>query len=81
LGSDTTAQLDVRSEVVSELAAIRRAAQELKGPTQHAQLDRDLSRFLDDVAQAQAAVERTPPNYYLAGRLAGNCAACHRVSK
>lgn len=65
-------------DVPARLAAMQAHAAELTGqPTNHPKIDQHLPAFQRDLAAAKLAAEATPPNYALAGMLAGSCMACH----
>jgi hypothetical protein len=49
--------------------------------TDHPMLDKRLPMFLSDVQAARRAAASTPPSYFLAGSVAGSCAACHRETQ
>ncbi len=70
-----------RATVVSELRTLETLASTLhteKGYSTDPVLDKHMSTFLDDVALAREQAEMQPPNYFLAGHIAGSCAACHK---
>ncbi len=67
--------------VVGELKVLERLASSLqtrKGYTTDPLLDKHMSAFIDDVTLAREQAQKQPPNYFLAGHIAGSCAACHR---
>jgi hypothetical protein len=43
----------------------------------HPRIDRNIDAFRRDLALARQAAERDPPNYFLAGNVAGSCSYCH----
>ncbi|MFO0726264.1 MAG: hypothetical protein U1E65_20940 [Myxococcota bacterium] len=45
--------------------------------TNHPMLDQNLDQFRSDLTQARQAAEADPPNYFLAGSVAGGCLYCH----
>jgi hypothetical protein len=68
-----------REDVVRILAAIEQTAMTLDVEVyraHHAQTG--LGAFRSEVRAAREGAERTPPDYYFAGRLVGSCAYCHR---
>lgn len=70
-----------RGEVVATLQALQAAAQELGPagwPSNHPRIGDNVGRFQAEVAAALAAARRDPPQYFLAGSLAGACGLCHR---
>jgi hypothetical protein len=69
-----------RAEVVDLLGEMEEASATLDGrkkPSNHPVIDAHLERFQRDVSAARAAAERDPPNYFLAGTVAGSCMLCH----
>ncbi len=71
-----------QAAVVGDLKVLEALASSLhakKGYTTDPVLDKHMSNFLDDVALAREQAEQHPPNYFLAGHIAGSCAACHRI--
>jgi uncharacterized protein YceK len=68
--------------VVRELTTLEKLASSLqvkKGYSNQKVIDEHIDNFLENVSVAREAAEHSPPNYYLAGRIAGSCAACHRI--
>lgn len=47
----------------------------------HPFLEDEMPRFVNDIARARMAASLDPPQYYLAGRVAGSCVNCHRVNR
>ncbi len=43
----------------------------------HPRIDQNIGAFRRDLAMARQAAERDPPNYFLAGNVAGSCSYCH----
>jgi len=70
-----------REQIVAALADMEAVVRELGASapqkTNHLVIDQHLDSFKQDVRSARTAVEKDPPNYYLAGQLAGSCLACH----
>ena len=67
-------------EVIQLLRDMQSAAAELNPPgqrTNHPMLDRNIEAFRLDLAMAVRAAEQEPPNYFLAGSVAGSCSYCH----
>ena len=67
--------------VVNELSILEKLAGTLQvkhGYSNDRVIDEHISSFLDDITLAREQAEHTPPNYYLAGHIAGSCAACHK---
>ncbi len=67
--------------VVGELQVLEKLASSLqtqKGYSTDPLLDKHMSAFIDDVTLAREQAQKQPPNYFLAGHIAGSCAACHR---
>jgi hypothetical protein len=46
--------------------------------TNHLLIDEHIDEFKREVRQAIRNANATPPDYYAAGRLSGNCVGCHR---
>jgi hypothetical protein len=70
-----------QARVLAALDGISQAAGALRpaGTTlSHTMLDERLPQFLRDVEGARAAAAVSPPQYFLAGSVAGSCMACHR---
>lgn len=68
------------SEVSASLSRMRVAARALDKPgrsTQHPILNQHLGQFLERLDRARLAVDRDPPEYYLASSIAGSCFLCH----
>ena len=73
-----------RDEILDALRALERSAQNMGAGwqlTNHALIDENIDAFKDSVVDARLAIEREPPNYYLAGKLSGSCLACHRIAR
>lgn len=69
-----------QDEVVRLLAEMERDARELGPggwPSNHPRVSRGVEAFRDDLQAARRAASRTPPDYFLAGRVAGACLHCH----
>lgn len=69
-----------RVQVVADLAAIEAIARELSADearTVHPVLWKNIDEFRTDVVNARKQAEATPPNFFLAGTVAGSCAYCH----
>jgi hypothetical protein len=73
-----------RSAIVAHLVSMETAAADLKTQTgwhsNQPGVDAHLGRFEADAVRARRAVEGEPPNYYLAGYVAGACLYCHGVA-
>ena len=68
------------AEVVRLLRAMEATVAELdpKGRrTNHPVIDQNIGAFRRDIEMARLAAERDPPNYFLAGSVAGSCSYCH----
>jgi hypothetical protein len=71
---------DHRAEILSHLEGMERAAADLNRsgwPTNHPLIDANHANLLRDIRMAQAAIQRDPPSFLLAGTVAGACAYCH----
>lgn len=69
-----------QAQVVLHLDGMIAAAGELEGSasaSNHPILDANLPTFRRDLTAARAAAAKDPPNYYLAGSVAGACQYCH----
>jgi hypothetical protein len=67
-------------EVIRELDEIQRAAAALgpgDWPSNHPQVSRNIDAFREDLDAARRAAAGQPPNYFLAGSIAGSCTNCH----
>lgn len=49
--------------------------------TRHPFLQDGMTRFLADASRARADAARTPPRFYMAGRISGGCITCHRDNR
>ena len=70
----------LRATVRGTLERMRLAAKTLDEPgrtTQHPEINQNLGLFLGRLERARRAVDRNPPNYFLAGTIAGTCSLCH----
>jgi len=47
--------------------------------TNHLLIDENLDAFINSAMRARQMAELSPPNYFAAGKLSGNCNACHRI--
>jgi hypothetical protein len=80
LAGTETLDADQRAEVARLLRAMEATAAELdpKGRrTNHPVIDQNIGAFRRDIEMARLAAERDPPNYFLAGSVAGSCSYCH----
>lgn len=67
-------------QVLLHLDAMIAAAAELEAPGRagnHPILDANLPTFRRDLNAARSSAAKDPPNYYLAGSVAGACQYCH----
>jgi hypothetical protein len=67
-------------EVIRLLREMETAAAQLDPPgqrTNHPLLDRNIEAFRRDIGSAIRAADQDPPNYFLAGSVAGSCSYCH----
>ncbi|MEW6683886.1 MAG: hypothetical protein AB1451_13365 [Nitrospirota bacterium] len=67
-------------EVIHLLREMETAAAQLDPPgqrTNHPLLDRNIEAFRRDIGLALRAADQDPPNYFLAGSVAGSCSYCH----
>jgi hypothetical protein len=69
-----------QAEVVTEIKAISAIAHSLSvddARTVHPVLWRNVDKFRNDVDLAARQAQADPPNFFLAGTVAGSCAYCH----
>ena len=79
-GASTPTAIDQQT-VVNELRTLETLGASLhatRGYSTDPVLDKHMEAFLDDVSLAREQAEMRPPNYFLAGHIAGSCAACHK---
>lgn len=72
-----------QQEVVSileEMELIASSFQAEQAGESHLFLQEDMTAFLDSLTQARIAAEGSPPRYYPAGKVAGGCVNCHKLS-
>lgn len=84
LGMGDEAGIETRDQIVSSLDDIERIGNDLQRDvigSSHTFLQLDLQNFLNTVNQARMAAERTPPRYYMAGRVSGACVNCHQINR
>lgn len=84
LATGPTEQSAQQQQVVQTLTNIERIGASLQpgeaGST-HGYLKDFMADFRSNVGQARNAASMDPPEYYLAGRVAGGCINCHRVNR
>ena len=80
LRTSPTGGAAVQGEVVAQLGELESIASQLTGGvgTNHPWLDHNLGAFQGDIELARRAATHDPPNYYLAGNIAGACGYCHQ---
>lgn len=69
-----------REEILSHLEVMERAAVDLNRtgwPSNHPLIDANRINLLRDIQNAQAAVRRDPPNFFLASAVSGACFYYH----
>jgi hypothetical protein len=69
-----------QQEVVDYLTTMAAVAASLEAPgrrSNHPMIDTHIDDFRRDVEAARRSAELNPPNYYLAGAVAGSCMYCH----
>jgi hypothetical protein len=77
-------RVDRRLETRAILERMRIAAHTLDQPgrsSQHPVLNENLKLFMDRLERAKRAVDREPPDYYVASTIAGSCYLCHGQTK
>lgn len=70
--------------VVDSLRQLERISSQLQAGdagASHPFLEDDMPAFVAQVSRARMAATQDPPRYYLAGRVVGACAGCHRVNR
>lgn len=45
----------------------------------HALLDTNIDRFIEQILRARLQAEKVPPDYYGIGQLTGGCISCHQL--
>lgn len=73
-----------QAEVVALLEQVERAAVDLRtagAPSNHPRLGANLEGFIRTVHSARESAARTPPNYFLAGSITGECLHCHSAPR
>lgn len=84
LAPGTTEQVAQQQQVMQTLANIEGIGASLQsgeaGST-HSYLKDFMADFRSDVRQARNAASMDPPQYYMAGRVAGACVNCHKVNR
>jgi cytochrome c553 len=80
LRASGTGEAAVQGAVVVQLGEVESIAGQLTGGlgTNHPWLDHNLATFQRDIELARRAANHDPPNYYLAGSIAGACGYCHQ---
>lgn len=80
LGGATDLSPQSHQEVIRLLRDMEATASEIdpKGRrSTHPRIDSNIGAFRRDLAMARQAAEHEPPNYFLAGNVAGSCSYCH----
>ena len=73
-----------RTEVLGHLEAMEKATATLTTEgvaTNHPVVGANVHQFRRHLQAAQVAVKLDPPNYYLAGTIAGSCQYCHKTGR
>ena len=73
-----------QQEVIAVLGNIERIGTNLRAGeagSNHPFLEDHMSDFVVNVGRARIQAMGNPPEYYLAGRVAGGCVNCHRVNR
>jgi len=71
-----------KREVVRILSEMEKISMDLgpeAWPGNHPKVARHITMFRSDLLAARRALDMDPPNYYLAGSIAGACSHCHRA--
>jgi hypothetical protein len=69
-----------RGEILRHLRVMEQTAVDLNRsgwPSNHPLIDANRANLLQDIRIAQAAINRDPPNFLLAGSVSGACFYCH----
>jgi hypothetical protein len=80
LAGNGAATAEEHEQVIALLREMQTAAAQLDPPgqrTNHPLLDRNIEVFRRDIGLALQAADQHPPNYFLAGSVAGSCSYCH----
>jgi hypothetical protein len=79
LRSSDAVDPDSRSKIVEHLDRMLAASQRLDmaGRTNHPLIDANIQHFVKDLELARTQAAADPPNYFLAGSVAGACFYCH----
>ena len=78
------AKASQQRRVVTALSNIEKIASRLKSNdagSNHPYMQDFMSDFVAKVDQARSAASLAEPRYYFAGKVAGACAACHKVNR
>lgn len=65
--------------ILSEMEKISMDLGPQDWPGNHPKVSRHITMFRNDLVAARRALDLNPPNYYLAGSIAGACSHCHRA--
>jgi len=70
---------DARSKIIEHLDRMLVASQRLDGAgrTNHPLIDANIQHFVKDIELARMQAAADPPNYFMAGSVAGACFYCH----
>ncbi|MCU7553649.1 hypothetical protein OCL06_03420 [Alteromonas sp. ASW11-19] len=74
----------IREEVLTALTNIERVASSLQAASagaSHPFMEDHMRSFVATVDKARSAASLAEPRYYFAGKVAGACAACHKVNR
>ncbi len=67
--------------ILQEMELIGSGLQATDAGESHHFLQDDMPVFVAAIRNARNSANESPPNYYLAGRVAGACVNCHRVNR
>ena len=67
-------------DILTRIGQIGSGLQAGEAGANHPFLEDEMPRFVRDVSRARLAAMMDPPQYYLAGRVAGACTNCHRAN-
>ena len=82
LKTDNVSTSQTQLEIIETLKEMEKIGSSLKssGATNHPLIDKNIDTFRNSLEYARMSAQRSPPNYYLAGTITGNCASCHSIA-
>lgn len=76
-GTESKERRLVVVRILGEMEKVLSDVDPVGARTNHPLLDSGYQQFRTDLELARQAAERDPPNYFLAGSVAGSCQYCH----